>query len=307
MPPRFARRCLVFSLLLLIPAISDSQSVAGSKFTVTSGTSKISLRVGRSSPLDLEISGGLAGLPPGSVRYLTRQDLLELPQVNFTVTDDPNFDSRAKIRGVELQVLAKELATDGDSALVVAVCDDLYRAYYPQAYIQAHVPVLAVEINGQAPSSWPKNKEGSGADMGPYLITHSHFTPSFKILAHEDEAQIPWGVVRLEFQNEKVAFDAIAPRGAQAGDPAVQAGFHIAQQNCVRCHGPESKERQKGILSWSGIALFAAQAPQDFSAYARNPQARSPSAQMPGNPGYDDATLQALVSYFQTFAAQEKR
>lgn len=304
---RFVWRCFVLSLLLLTPAISGSQSTPESKPNSVSNASQLSLHSKRSSTLDLEISGDLIGVPPGTKRYLTRQDLLELPLVSFTVSDDLNFGVLAQVRGIGLEVLAKEFAADGEGAFVVAVCDDLYRAYYPRAYIETHKPVLVLEINGQSPPGWPKSKEGSGADMGPYLITHPQFTPSFKILAHEDEAQIPWGVVRLEFLNEKTFFEAIAPRGAPAADSSVQAGFRIAQQNCIRCHGPESKERQKGILSWRGIALFAAQDPQDFAAYVRNPQARSPSAQMPGNPDYDEATLQALVSYFQTFVTQEKR
>ncbi len=47
--------------------------------------------------------------------------------------------------------------------------------------------------------------------MGPYMISHPKFTPSFKILSHPEEAQIPWGVVRLEFRNEKAVFSANYP------------------------------------------------------------------------------------------------
>jgi mono/diheme cytochrome c family protein len=260
----------------------------------------------RSSPLDLELGGDLAGLPPGAVRYLTREDLEALPQVSYTVTDDANFGAPTQARGVDLEVLTRELAAAAEKAFVVATCKDRYRAHYPQAYIQAHRPVLVLEVNGKPPAGWPKNKEASGSTMGPYLISHPHFTPSFKILGHEDEAQIPWGVVRLEFRKEQEVFGAIAPPGAYASEPAVQAGYRIAQQNCFRCHAPENEGRQKGQLTWFGIAFIASDSPRAFSAYVRNPQRVAPSAQMPGNPSYDDATIEALILYFRTIFAQGK-
>jgi hypothetical protein len=42
----------------------------------------------RSAAGDLEIGGELAGLPPGSTRYIRYQDLLSLPQVKYTLSDD---------------------------------------------------------------------------------------------------------------------------------------------------------------------------------------------------------------------------
>ena len=44
----------------------------------------------------------------------------------------------------------------------------------------------------------------------------------------------------------------------------------------------------------------------DFAAYVRNPQASNPNAQMVGNPGYDDATIHALIAYFKTFSSPEQ-
>ena len=303
---RASRRFLALSVFLLFPAICVSQSTNVGPRPIPGGPKWISHQE-RASPLDLEVSGALTGFPPGTKRYLRREELLALPQVSFAVSDDPNFAVPVQVRGVELKLLAGRLAADGESALVVAICDDWYRAHYSPAYISAHGPVLALEINEQPPSGWPKSKDGSGLSMGPYLITHPHFTPSLKVLAQQEEAQNPWGVVRLEFRNETTALSAIAPRGAAATDPAVQAGYQIARQNCWRCHGPEDEEPLKGKLTWAGIALFASQAPKNFAAYVRNPQAQARDAQMPGNPGYDDATLQALVSYFKTFAAPVKR
>jgi mono/diheme cytochrome c family protein len=263
----------------------------------------VSLREKRGSALDLEVGGDLAGVPAGSVRYISREDLEALPQVSYAVTDDANFSAPVHVRGVELEILARELAAGGEKALIVAVCGDLYRAHYPEAYVQAHRPMLVLEINGEAPAGWPKSKEGSAA-MGPYLITHPHFTPSFKILGNEEQAQIPWGVARLEFRNEQAVFGQIAPHGANADAEAVEAGYRIARQNCLRCHGPSSYGRLKGQLNWAGIAFFVDASPKEFAAYVRDPKSVVKTAEMPGSPSYDDTTMQALIAYFRTFFAK---
>jgi mono/diheme cytochrome c family protein len=266
------------------------------------------LRVERASPSDLELSGDLAGMPPGTIRYLTREDLLTLPQVSYTVTDDANFTGPTQITGVLLEELTRKLAAAPESDMLVAICDDQYHANYPHAYIAEHHPVLVLKINGQSPDGWPKDHETHGYDMGPYLISHSKFSPAFEIFSQPDEAQIPWGVVRLDFRNEKTVFGAIAPRGPQAASAPVQAGYRIAQQNCFRCHNMGQEGGMKAGHPWLVLSAWAAASPKYFADYVRNPQSGNPRAQMPGNPGYNDATIGALIAYFKTFSpsAQEK-
>jgi mono/diheme cytochrome c family protein len=225
-----------------------------------------------------------------------------MPQVNFTVSDDTNFAGPTKIQGVSLEELARQIGGVGMSDLVVAICDDGYRANYPHAYLNAHHPVLVLNVDGHPPSGWPKEIQEHKFDMGPYMISHEHFTPSFKVLSHTDQAQIPWGVVRLEFRNEKAVFGAIAPRGARSQLPDVQAGFRIAQQNCFRCHNSGVEGGQKSGRSWQLLGSLAAKSPGRFSKYIRNPLAVDPMAKMPANPDYEDATRNALTSYFQTFS-----
>ena len=94
----------------------------------------------RQLPSDLEVSGALAGLPPESTRYLAREELLTMPQVSFTVTDDTNFTGPTRIRGVKLEELAQRLAAPSGSNMVVAICDDGYRANYPHAYLWRIIP-----------------------------------------------------------------------------------------------------------------------------------------------------------------------
>ena len=267
---------------------------------------KLALYETRSSPMDLEIAGDLNGLPSGSVRYITREELLRLPQVTATVTDDANFQGPTQLSGVLLETLLQNLSAQPQSDLVVAICEDRYRTNYSRSYIAAHHPILVLNIDGKPPDAWPKDPEGQNLIMGPYLISHARFTPGFKILSHADEPQIPWGVIRLEFRDEERVFGSIAPRGPHAADENIQAGYRIAQQNCFRCHSMGAEGGQKAARSWLVLATWATASPEYFSAYIHEPKSKNPKSQMPSFPNYDDATLQALTVYFRTFAPQEK-
>lgn len=282
----------------LAPAAVQSRSPHGAKFVLQGHTK-------RTSPTDLEIGGDVEGVPPGARRYLTREDLLTLPQVTYTVSDDTNFSGPTRVQGILLEDLIRTLASHPDSELAIAICNDQYHAHYPQAYLADHHPLLVMEVNGQPPERWPKRPEGDAQSMGPYMISHSEFKPSSKILAQQDEPQVPWGVVRLEFQNERTFFERIAPRGSNASDAAVQAGYLIARQNCLRCHDAGSEGGQKARHPWLVLSAWATASPKYFAAYVRYPQAQNPQARMPPNPEYDDATLNALIGYFKTFSLPE--
>ncbi len=104
----------------------------------------------RSSPGDLEVSGDLAGLPQETKRYIRYEDLLNLKQETWAVNDDVNLPHGTEIAGVPLTALVKLFARDPDLTLVVAICDDKYRASYPRDYLAAHHPVLVLRMNGQS-------------------------------------------------------------------------------------------------------------------------------------------------------------
>ena len=291
----------VLALLLSIQMYVAHTRASGADFA-----QHVPLKARRKLPSDLEVGGDLAGLSGGTTRYVTLDSLLNLSLVTYTVTDDPNFSGPTKIGGIPLEDLPRLLDANSSADLVVAICDDKYRAAYPRAYLKEHHPLLVLQVNGEPPSRWPKDPGTHRYDMGPYMISHPKFAPSFKILSHSDEAQIPWGVVRLEFRNENTVYDAIAPRGARAGDASVQAGYTIAQQNCFRCHNTGPETEQKSGRPWLVLGAFASAAPEYFSAYVRDPKKENAQAQMPGNPAYDDATLHALRNYFATFAGAQK-
>jgi mono/diheme cytochrome c family protein len=298
---------LLSSAMIFSAASGDKNANAGVRVNASSrGGTHLILQDHRESEWDLAIGGELPDVPRGATRYVSREELLKLPQVTYAVSNDPNFKGEAQVSGVLLEELGRALGASAAADLVVAVCVDQYHGNFPSDYSREHHPLLVLKINGLPPAEWPKNAEAVGASMGPYLISHAKFMPSFKIFAHEDEAQVPWGVVRLEFRDERKTYAAIAPRGSHAGDANVQAGFRIAQQNCFRCHNMGEEGGRKSGRPWLVLAAWAAAGPEHFASYVRNPRANNPSTQMAASPQYDDATMKALIDYFSTFIAAEK-
>lgn len=258
----------------------------------------------KGSDTDLAISGDIPGLPAGGILYLSREDLLTLHLVRYTVTDDPNFAGPTEITGVLLEELASALDRDAASDLVVAECDDHYHAHYTSSYLADRHPVLVLTVNGQPPERWPKDAEGQGQSMGPYMISHRNFDSILPGSAHQ-EPQIPWGVVGLEFRNERDFYSKIAPP-REASATSVQDGYRIAQQNCLRCHNRGDVGGTKAGHPWLVLSAWAAASPSFFASYVRDPKSRNPRAEMPANPDYDPATLQKLIAYFRTFQMPEK-
>jgi hypothetical protein len=249
------------------------------------------LHATRQAPTDLQV---------GESQFVSYQDLLRLPQVKFTTSNDSNFATPAQVSGVPLNELERALGSDAD--MVVAIAADGYRSNYPAAYLSAHHPVLVLTVNGEAQQGWPKTHEGNMA-LGPYVIANPDFRPSFKMLSHTDEAQIPFQVVRLEFRNQSQVLGVIAPHGSFAPGSRVIDGYRIAQQNCFRCHNMGDEGGHMASVPWPVLGTLAKGSPEFFAKYVRNPQALNPRSRMAASPGYDDATIAALQAYFSTFAA----
>jgi cytochrome c2 len=278
------------------PSARGSPRQAGS-----SPATGVALREARTSPSDLEVGGELAGLPAGTTRYVTMEDLRTLPQVRYVTTNDPNFEKPTKIAGIALAALARELGADPTADLIVAICNDKYRANYTHTYIAAHRPVLAVEVNGKTPTGASKDFGSAGFEMGPFLVSQPHFVPGYTTLGYPEQPLIPWGVVRVEFRKEKEVLGAIAPRGPHAQDADIQKGFTLAEPNCYRCHNMGAEGGQKAEVPWTSLASMAVRSRGFFVSYVRDPQKLNPQARMEGTKDYNDQAMDALIAYFTTF------
>ncbi len=287
---RIAPALALASLLSLLPGL----------LLATSPGARILLRPARQAETDLEVGGEFAQLPFGSTRYVSYNDLLTLPMATYTVSDDSNFAGKTQITGIPLDQLPRLLGAAPTAKLVVAICYDGYRTNYTTAYLAAHHPLLVLKINGKTEDDWPKSIHNG--PLGPYLISHPSFTPSFKVLSHTDEPQIPFGVTRLEFRDEATVLGSIAPRGNYPANSPVMNGYRIAQQNCFRCHNMGAEGGQMAGRSWQILGMWATTEPQYFMRYVKNPQSIDPKDRMPANPQYDAETIDALRQYFASFA-----
>jgi mono/diheme cytochrome c family protein len=257
----------------------------------------------RGSASDLEIAGMAVGVAPGTVRYISYERLLTLPQTTVTVTGDDNFrelpQQKLTVTGVYLDVLQSSLGALPGSNLLIALCSDGYRATYPREYVKTHRPILALKIDGLPVETWVA--ETHNDDPGTYFITHQNFTPSFSVLSFQEIPKIPAKVTRLEFATTQQVYGAIAPHPGDTTNPQVIDGFRIAQQHCYRCHNMGRYGGTKAGRSWQTLGNVAASSPSTFERYLHNPKSIDPKSTMP-NPQIDEPAAKALQAYFQTFA-----
>ena len=110
--------------------------------------------------------------------------------------------------------------------------------------------------------------------------------------------QIPWGVVRLEFRDEKTVFGAIAPRGPHAAERCGAGGLphRAAELLPLPQHGREGG--QKAGRPWLVLSAWATASPEYFAAYVRNPKVEksaSADARQSGLRRRDDPRLARLL------------
>jgi mono/diheme cytochrome c family protein len=262
------------------------------------------LHTTRRARTDLEITGMVANIAPDEVRYISYESLLDLPQVTINIVGDGNFDQIPNenliVTGVYLDVLQQRIGPLPSSDLITALCSDGYHSIYTRDYVRTHRPILALKIDGLPVDAWVAQTHKQ--DPGTYFITYENFTPSFSILSYKELPQIPASITRLHFDSSQRVFSSIAPRGNDASNPQVLAGFHIAQQHCYRCHNMDNYGGTKARKTWQTLGDYAAKSPSAFESYLRNPKSINPRSEMTPNSQFDDATAQALQAYFQTFA-----
>jgi hypothetical protein len=250
------------------------------------------LRAQRSSSADLEVMGDLAGVPRGESRFLTREDLLAISQPMTISPDDGNFKQATQVLGVPLEDLFHALRVPPNDMLL-ADCKDKYQAHYERRYLANYHPVLVTALNG-APL-----RESEDDDYGPYMIAHVNFKMAAKAPALKDEPQIPWGVVRLQFRDEDTALSPIKPRFSNL---AKVDAYGIAEENCLRCHNVGDLGGLKSGVNWTVLGALAANSPEFFTEYIRDPKSKNPRTRMAASPQYDDATMALLIDYFRKFA-----
>lgn len=260
------------------------------------GPQRLALQTQRSSPQDIEITGDLSGLAQGQSRFARYADLAALPQVTYTVKDDPDFDHPVQLSGVSLDTLLAALNPPaGKKQLVAAVGADGYEGHYTAEHRAQHHPFLVLKIDGKEPSQWTHGPNGEV--FAPYFVTYPQFKPLFHIMTQPDAPQLPTGVSKLILYDETSALASLRPP-AKAPASALQASRIIAV-NCLRCHSNGKIGGTKSPFGWPQMALIAQGNPSAFGKYLVQPNRVNPEATMPPNPEFDAATVAAITAYFK--------
>jgi cytochrome c2 len=267
-------------------------------FLVAAGKARaLELHAERSSPTDLAVTGALAGLPAGTVRYARWHDLCALPTSKLTLNGE--FTKGAQlVTVVFLADLWKALpASDTADTLFARCASDGYAAVYTADFISKYRPFLVVEIDGKGPKDWPP--PGLAFNPGPYVITVSSVLVPAASSFLDVEHKKPWSVTSIEIGSFAERFRGIYTGNWASLPPEATRGREIWVNSCASCHaGPDGTfGGTKADRPFPIIAAYARFDRPFFMKYVRNPKALVASAKMEAHPWYTDEQLQDLVAF----------
>ena len=266
------------------------------------------LRAIRTSPLDLELGGELAGLPAGATRYITREDLLALPQVNQTVSDDPNLAGPGRSQASRWKNSPNDWPPRRSRTLVVAVCADRYLPTIRAPTSPRIIRCSSSRSMASHRNAGPRRPKATGCDMGPYMISHPKIHTQLQNPLARRRAANSLGrrAARISRRKSRLRCDCPArpasPGATRRLKPATASPNKIVSAATTWAPKAARKQAVHGSCCPHGPRLRPNISPPTCAI----PKSKNPTRKCPANPAYDDATLQRLTAYFQTFSAPEK-
>jgi hypothetical protein len=263
----------------------------------------LALHADRSAITDLAVTGELAGVPTGEVRYVRWADLRALPTERLRL--EAEFSpGEQEVTAVPLEVVWRELNPTALADVVLATCGDGYASVYRRDFVATYRPFLVLEINGLGPDRWPP--PGLKFNPQPYVISVSSRVASAVGSLLDAGHKKPWGVTTLEFASFAARFHGAFSGRRAVLSPRADVGREIWINSCTSCHvGPgDSFGGTKSGQPFAVLEAIAAYSPTLFRGYVHDPKSVNPSAKMEPHPHYTTDQLDALIAFVTAESAK---
>lgn len=267
-----------------------------SLFIAGPAAASLTLHRTASSPHDLALVGGLAGVPTNETRWVRWDDIRRLSTRELTLEGE-FLPGEQKVTVVFLETLLDNLPLAPRIDTVIADCNDDYWSIFDRDFIARWKPVVILEINGQGPAHWPP--EGLNFNPGPYVITVTDvLVPGVKDMLDVDHKR-PWGVNQLRLVNRRQALASLREGPWSRLSARALRGHEIWVNSCASCHlGPGNQVGgNKANRPFGIIEAHARHNADYFARYVRTPQEAFPGATMTAHPHYSDDQIAEIIAY----------
>lgn len=264
----------------------------------------LDLRIDRSSPFDLEISAGLAGVPEGESRFVAWEDIVALPSSQLEVEGE-FVPGQQTVTIVLLEDLWAALPVSGDRDTAIAYCTDDYFSIFQPEFIAEQKPFLITKINDQGPQAWPP--EGLAFNPGPYVISMAdQLAPGVSQILDVGHKR-PWGVDEIQFV-ALAEYEAPARTGPWLDlSPRAIRGRELWINSCASCHqGPQGLAGgNKSKRPFPVVEAHARYNDAYFRNYVRDPTGQIAGATMEPHPHYTTEEMDELIAFIVAESAAD--
>lgn len=246
----------------------------------------------------LTVLGRLANGKTNKVVSFT--DLSALANMKVHVEKDLELQRAANFQGLPLAELPAALGAAPDADVMLMRAADNYFSFFTRDYIERHQPFLAVRIDGQVPSKWPKTSYG--AALGPYLVAHEKFDGPELLAGLKEPAKFPYAVVSVEFARAAHTVDKLKVAGSETNN-LLRVGQNLALSACISCHHAGDFGGTLAQRPWAILSTWAKADPSYFRRYVRDPKSVNPNSKMGGFKDWPDEAIESVRAYFAAYKA----
>lgn len=231
-------------------------------------------------------------------KVITYGKMFDLATMQVHAEKDLELQRPVNFQGIPLAELPAALGAAPDADVTIMRAADNYFSFFTRDYIERHQPFLAVRLDGQVPSKWPKTSYG--AALGPYLVAHEDFKPAEMLIGLKEQARFPYAVVSVEFARAADTVDKLKVSGSETND-LLRIGQNLALSACISCHHAGDFGGTLAQRPWAILSTWAKADPSYFRRYVRDPKSVNPNSKMGGFKDWPDEAIESVRAYFAAY------